>query len=127
MTMTTMMMRTVKISIYDQQCRRLKHTDYAQADPLLPASSPCLLDGSVELSVSFPYIFGNFFAFLFDLGDSRFLLDNQGLEVLEELGQLHHLLFDFLDILMSSPDILCDPRCFATSIALDKLRSHEYR
>jgi hypothetical protein len=126
--MTTMMMRTTKISTYDQkQCRRLKHTDYAQADPLLPTSSPCFLDGSVELSVSFPYIFGNFFAFLFDLGDRRFLLDNQGLEVLEELGQLHHLLFDFLDVLMSSPDILCDPRRFATSIALDKLKSHEHR
>jgi hypothetical protein len=86
MMMTTAIMRTAKISTYGQQCRRLKHTDYAQADPLLPTSSLCFLDGSVELSVSFPYIFGNFFALLFDLGDSRFLLDNQGLEVLEELG-----------------------------------------
>ena len=120
------MIRTVKISTYDQQCRWLKHTDYAQTNPLLPASSPCFLDGPVELSVAFPYIFGNLFALLFDLGDSRFLLDDQGLEVLEELGQLHHLLFDFLDILMSSPDILCNPCCFATSIALDKLRSYEY-
>jgi hypothetical protein len=116
------MMRTVKISTYDRQCHRRQHTDYAQADPLLPAGSPCFLDGSVELGVSSPYIFRDFFAFLFDLGDSRLLLDNQSLEVLEELGQLHHLLFDFLDILMASPDILCDPRCFATSITLDKLR-----
>jgi hypothetical protein len=125
MMMMTAMMTTVKISIYDKQLCGCINTNYAQADPLLPAGSPCLLDCSVELCVSFPYVFGDFLALLFNLSDSRFLLHHQGLQVLEELGEFHHLLFDFLDILMSSSDVLRDPLGIASSVALDELRSYQ--
>jgi hypothetical protein len=104
----------------------LKHTDDAQANPLLSTGSPCLLDRSVEFRISFPNIFRDFLTLLFNLGDGRFLLDDQGFEVLEELREFHHLLFNFLDILMSSSDVLCDPLCIAASIALDELRRNEY-
>lgn len=124
-TMTTIMMRTIKISIQDWNMSGIKHTDYAEADPLLPPSGPCFLDCSVELCVAFPDIFSDLLSLLFNLSDSWFLLDNQGLQVLEELGEFHHLLLDFLDILMSSSDILRGLLCFASSVALDELTEHQ--
>ena len=126
MMMMTTTMATVQISKGDQQFDKPKPTEDTEADPLLPPSSPCFLDSSVEVVDSFPYIIVDYYALLFYISDGRILLDDQSFQVLEELGEFHHLLFDLLDILMSSPDVLRDPLCIASSIALDKLRRNEY-
>jgi hypothetical protein len=84
----------------------VRHTDYAQANPLLSTGSPCLLDRAMEFRISSPNILRDFLALLFNLCDGRFLLDNQGLKILEQLREFHHLLLNFLDILMSSSDVL---------------------
>jgi len=65
-------------------------------------------------------MFGDFFSPLFDLSDSGFLLDDQSLEVLEKLGELDHLSFDLLDILVTLRDVSRNGLSLAATVALDQ-------
>lgn len=72
-------------------------TTDAQANPLLPAGTPRRLDGAAELDVALVQVLDHLLALLLDNGDLLLLLHDQGVHVLEQLGELDHLLLDLLD------------------------------
>lgn len=70
----------------------------AQAPPLLLASRASRVDGRLNLVVALVEILGNLLAALLDVRDGGLLLDDEGVHVLEQLGQLDHLLLDTLNL-----------------------------
>ncbi len=80
---------------------RGKLTAYAQADPLLLSRRSCFDNSLVKLLVAFADIHLSILCFLVDYFDSRLLLYNSSIHLLEKLGKFGHLSFDVLDFLVS--------------------------
>jgi hypothetical protein len=72
-------------------------TANAQANPLLLSGPPCRLDGASELNIALVQIVDHLLTLMLDIANLFFLLDNQGIHILEQLGQLDHLLLNLLD------------------------------
>lgn len=81
-----------------------RRTSNAKADPLLLARLLGCLDGDVDLLVALVEVLNHLFALLLDLGDLDLLLHDEGVHVLEQLGQLDHLLLDLLELLVAVLD-----------------------
>jgi hypothetical protein len=69
-------------------------TANAQAPPLLLPGGARRLDSHTNLLVALVEVLDNLLALLLNLHNGRFLLHNQGVHVLEELGKLNHLLLN---------------------------------
>ena len=74
----------------------MQHTSDAQADPLVLAGPLGGYDGGADLLVALIEVLDDLLALLLDLRDLHLLLDDERVHVLEELGQLDHLLLDAL-------------------------------
>lgn len=77
------------------------HTTDTQADPLLLACLAGSVDGHTNLLVTLVEILNDFLALLFNLGDGSFLLNDEGVHILEQLSQLNHLLLDLDESLVT--------------------------
>lgn len=79
-------------------------TENEQAPPFLAVAGSGRIDRTVNLDVGFSDVGVGVFGLGLDVDHGRFLLDHSGLDVLEQLGELFHLSFDFLDRLVSALD-----------------------
>jgi hypothetical protein len=69
-------------------------TTDTQADPLLLASLAGRVDGDANLLVTLIEVLDHLLGLLLNLGDGNLLLDDQGVHILEQLGELNHLLLN---------------------------------
>lgn len=113
-----MMMRTVRCS--DQhvdshmicgpsgeetrRCGENALTGDTQAVPLLPVTGARTDNGSVDLLVGLDDVVAHFLALLLNVLHKRLLLDDDLVQILEQLCQLNHLLFDLLNLLVTALD-----------------------
>ena len=89
--------------------------------PLLASCSAGLLYCAVELSVCFCDMVINLVASLFDLHDCGLLLDDSGLEILEELCECDHVALNLLNLVVTTSDAVGDRLSLATAITVDQL------
>lgn len=95
MTMTTMIATAHKVSWPLTGLHKpLILTTDTQADPLLLASLAGRVDGDANLLVTLIEVLDDLLGLLLNLGDGNLLLDDQGVHVLEQLGELDHLLLN---------------------------------
>lgn len=97
-----------------------RHTAYAQAPPLPLASISRALNRNANLLSSLVHVLNNFLALHLNVRDSRFLLHNQCLHILEQLSELNHLLLNLLDSLVSVLHSVKSRSALASSIALEQ-------
>lgn len=71
-----------------------KLTNDTEADPLLLASLPGSVDSDADLLVTLVQVVNHLLALLLNLRNGSFLLDDQGVHILEQLRELVHLLLD---------------------------------
>lgn len=81
---------------------RYRLTNDAQADPLLSPGRSRLVNGLVELLVSFIQVYDGILGFVVDVLYRGFLLNDGSFHVLEQLCELNHLSLDLLDGLVSA-------------------------
>jgi len=79
--------------------------DDKEAPPLLAVTAARLDYGTINLDIGSLYVVVDFFALGLDVGDERLLLLDNLVEILEQLGQLHHLTFYVLDGFVSLFDV----------------------
>lgn len=80
-----------------------------------------MLDCSINLHIGFPNVLMYFLALLVDLFKGWILLDNGLVDVLEELGELDHLAFDFLNGFVAALDGAEGGLSLAAAVALEEL------
>ena len=73
-----------------------------QAPPLLPITAPGLFNSRIQLSIRLIDVDYDLLALLVNLLHLFFLLYNVFVNLCEELSELLHLSFDFLDSFMSA-------------------------
>ena len=96
-------------------------TSNTKAPPLFPPGCSRLVDCSGELGVGLRNMLVDFLASLLNLSDRRFLLDYRSFQVLEHLSQDEHVLFDLLDGLMSTANVIGNCLSLASAVAVNKL------
>lgn len=95
-----------------------KLTNDTQADPLLLASRLRSDDGSADLFIALIEVLDGLLGLLLDVGDGNFLLNNEGIHVLEQLCQFNQLLLDLCQLNLSVLDGVQHGLCLALSVAL---------
>lgn len=90
--------------------------DNEQAPPLLAVTAAGLVNGTSNLGIGLYNIFVDLLAFLLDVGNKRFLLLNNLVKVLEELGKLHHLALNVLNGFVALLDVTEGRRGLATAV-----------
>jgi len=93
-----------------------------EAPPLLAVAAAGLDDGAIDFHVGSFDIILDFFALLLNVCDKRLLLLDNLVEVLEQLGKLHHLAFYVLDGFVSLLDVAQGGRGLATAVRVEELR-----
>lgn len=87
-------MATVAVSRRTTGNARTELTRDTKADPLLLACSTRSVDGHADLLVTLVQVINHLLALLLNLSDSRLLLHDQRVHILEQLGELYHLLLN---------------------------------
>ena len=108
--MTMIMMATAYLYRYDVHGeneieRRAGLTRNTQADPFLLPRGPSAVNGLTNMNVAGFEMCVCFLSLLLNVLDQRFLLHDNGIEVLEELLQLNHCALDLLDRVVALLDV----------------------
>jgi hypothetical protein len=93
-----------------------------QAPPLLAVPAARLLDCAADLGVCLDDVFVDLLTLLLDVGDERFLLLHDLVEVLEQLGKFDHLLLDSLNGFVALLDVAESGRGLAAAVGAEQLR-----
>ena len=97
-------------------------TNDAQAPPLLSSRGTSFDDCTIELRVRFRHMVGDFFAPLFNLSNCGLLLDDSSFQILIQLSQVDHILFDLLNGFMTRAHVVGDGLSLTTAVRVDKLK-----
>lgn len=95
--------------------------DDEEAPPLLAAGAAGLFDSAADFGVGLHHIFVDLLALLLDVGDKGLLLHDDLVEVLEQLGELHHLLLDLQNRLVALLDVAESRGRLATAVGAEEL------